>query len=214
MNETITEEELTKDKLFNKLMGIKASPLARVVAEKLDVDLTKVNGSGPGRRIVKDDVLMFAGMGALASHTPDAVDDKFHCGQPVIFEEDLSLTYPVDAPDPKNIGIVATIKWLRSKELRLCLKETTWMKHSNGTGMTQIKPLTSADICGAEGVFHLIDEVLDYGANVKQRRYQMDPRIFDWAQSLAPKFYERLVEQRQEWLAKTAAKKNMCWFKF
>lgn len=38
-------------------MRIKASPLAKKIAAELGVDLTKVNGSGPGGRIVQKDVV-------------------------------------------------------------------------------------------------------------------------------------------------------------
>lgn len=39
--------------------GVKASPLARRVAEDLDVDLQQVHGSGPNGRIVREDVERF-----------------------------------------------------------------------------------------------------------------------------------------------------------
>ncbi|MEI7642833.1 MAG: dihydrolipoamide acetyltransferase family protein [Chloroflexales bacterium] len=39
---------------------VKASPVARRLADELGVDLRQVTGSGPGGRIIKDDVEMFA----------------------------------------------------------------------------------------------------------------------------------------------------------
>src|SRR5262245_54203807 len=45
---------------------IKASPLARKVASKMNLDLNRIEGSGPGGRIIQEDVL------AAASKTHDA----------------------------------------------------------------------------------------------------------------------------------------------
>lgn len=43
-----------------KAVRVKASPLARKIASKLKVDLAKIEGSGPGGRIVQEDVLTAA----------------------------------------------------------------------------------------------------------------------------------------------------------
>ena len=40
---------------------IKISPLAKRLAKEKGVDITKINGTGPGGRIVKEDVLVFGG---------------------------------------------------------------------------------------------------------------------------------------------------------
>ncbi|MEM3755275.1 MAG: dihydrolipoamide acetyltransferase family protein, partial [Candidatus Bathyarchaeia archaeon] len=47
---TIAKEELEKER-------IKISPIAKKLAEKHGIDITKIVGSGPGGRIVKEDVL-------------------------------------------------------------------------------------------------------------------------------------------------------------
>lgn len=46
-----------KDRSFDKASPENVSPVARELAKKLDIDLSKVSGSGPGGRITKDDVL-------------------------------------------------------------------------------------------------------------------------------------------------------------
>lgn len=43
--------------------GLRASPVAKKLAEQYGVDLTKVIGSGPGGRIVREDILRVAGAG-------------------------------------------------------------------------------------------------------------------------------------------------------
>jgi pyruvate dehydrogenase E2 component (dihydrolipoamide acetyltransferase) len=43
-----------------KSARVKASPLARKTAAKLNVDLARIEGSGPGRRIIQEDVLTTA----------------------------------------------------------------------------------------------------------------------------------------------------------
>jgi len=55
----ITEpgEEITEDLETEKEFEIKISPRARKLAEKYGVDLTKVVGSGPGGRIVEEDII-------------------------------------------------------------------------------------------------------------------------------------------------------------
>jgi len=57
---------------------IKASPVARRLAEEMGVDLTRVSGSGPGGRIVKRDVEAAKASGASApaapSWTPDGAE--------------------------------------------------------------------------------------------------------------------------------------------
>ncbi|MEZ5124398.1 MAG: E3 binding domain-containing protein, partial [Solirubrobacterales bacterium] len=49
--------------------AVKASPTARRMAQELGVDLATVTGSGPGGRIVKEDVEAAAGRAAPASET-------------------------------------------------------------------------------------------------------------------------------------------------
>ena len=44
--------------------GLKASPLAKRIAKENNVSLAQINGSGPHGRIIKDDVLSFAGSGS------------------------------------------------------------------------------------------------------------------------------------------------------
>jgi len=51
---------------------VKASPLARKVASKMNLDLSRIEGSGPGGRIIQEDVLAAAGQKAVVS-TPSVV---------------------------------------------------------------------------------------------------------------------------------------------
>lgn len=53
---------------------VKASPAARRLAEELNVDLSQVNGSGPGGRITKDDVTNAAEAPSGGSTTEGSVD--------------------------------------------------------------------------------------------------------------------------------------------
>ncbi|HEV3310836.1 MAG TPA: dihydrolipoamide acetyltransferase family protein [Chloroflexota bacterium] len=48
----------------NGSLRVKASPLARRIAEQRHIDLSRINGSGPGGRIVREDVESFAESGA------------------------------------------------------------------------------------------------------------------------------------------------------
>ncbi len=49
---------------------IKSSPLARKVAGEMGLDLSQINGSGPGGRIIKNDVVNHAGAGTAVASTP------------------------------------------------------------------------------------------------------------------------------------------------
>ena len=49
---------------------VKASPLARKEAETRGIDLADINGSGPGGRITREDVVAFAGRPAVPSAAP------------------------------------------------------------------------------------------------------------------------------------------------
>ncbi|PYV89330.1 MAG: pyruvate dehydrogenase complex dihydrolipoamide acetyltransferase [Acidobacteria bacterium] len=51
---------------------VKASPLARKVASKMNLDLSRIEGSGPGGRIIQEDVLAAAGQKTVVS-TPSVV---------------------------------------------------------------------------------------------------------------------------------------------
>lgn len=64
--------------------GVKASPLARRMAEEKGIDLRQVEGSGPGGRVVKADV------------------ETFQVAQPAFFEDQI-VDYPIDSGEvPKD----------------------------------------------------------------------------------------------------------------
>ena len=53
---------------------VRASPLARRLAEEKGIDLTRVNGSGPGGRITRDDVLAFDSQATEAAPAAPAAE--------------------------------------------------------------------------------------------------------------------------------------------
>ena len=53
---------------------VRASPLARRLAEEKDIDLARVNGSGPGGRITRDDVLAFDSQATEAAPAAPAAE--------------------------------------------------------------------------------------------------------------------------------------------
>ena len=67
---------------------IRASPIARRLAREKGVDLSLVTGTGPGGRIVEQDVLGFAEAPTAAAATPAAADAS--PGAPLPQREDLS----------------------------------------------------------------------------------------------------------------------------
>jgi pyruvate dehydrogenase E2 component (dihydrolipoamide acetyltransferase) len=53
-------EEKVKETAVSKEKRIKISPIARKIAESKNIDIYKITGSGPGGRIVKEDVTAFS----------------------------------------------------------------------------------------------------------------------------------------------------------
>jgi pyruvate dehydrogenase E2 component (dihydrolipoamide acetyltransferase) len=52
--------------------GVRASPLARRLAEEMGVDLSSISGTGPEGRVVKEDVIAAAGTSRKERRRPDA----------------------------------------------------------------------------------------------------------------------------------------------
>lgn len=79
--------------------GVKASPLARRLAEEMGIDLRQVQGTGPGGRIVKSDIENFkAPVGAPAAATSEA-------GASAMVRAMPSAPMPVNRPIPTGEGI-------------------------------------------------------------------------------------------------------------
>lgn len=75
VSEKKEEKESKSDQnKIEKEDGIPASPLVRKIAREKDVDLSKVEGSGPGGRIVKDDVYKVANETETKKVQPDGTE--------------------------------------------------------------------------------------------------------------------------------------------
>lgn len=79
---------------------IKASPLARRIAQEKGIDLRQVKGSGPGGRIVREDVEGYSGPTAAAATpaTPVAQPAAAAAPAPAIAEEAAPSARPAAAP--------------------------------------------------------------------------------------------------------------------
>ena len=71
---------------------VKASPVARRMARSYGVELTDLEGSGPGGRIVKADVEAAAGDGKAAAPAPAAAEPDRGTGKGEVRVEELSRT--------------------------------------------------------------------------------------------------------------------------
>lgn len=65
--------------------GVRASPLARRIAEEKKIDLTQVRGSGPGGRITKKDIEGFKGTPEAAPEPEAAAAEKKETAAPPAF---------------------------------------------------------------------------------------------------------------------------------
>ena len=77
-------------------IGIRVSPVARRLAAERGIDLTIIEGTGPGGRILREDVIAAADSAALA---PEPEADDF--GEP---DEAAHPAEPVDEPDAEVAG--------------------------------------------------------------------------------------------------------------
>lgn len=90
---------------------VKASPLARKMAEDLGIDLSKVQGTGPGGRIIKENVEAFSqGRGALPKETAaDTTAGEFGQNEqtPAPGEAPVATKAPTPTPAPTPAPKVA-----------------------------------------------------------------------------------------------------------
>ena len=68
-------QETPKSDLIEEIHEVRASPVARRLADEKGMDLSKVKGTGPGQRITKDDILAYEASMAknLSASTPQSV---------------------------------------------------------------------------------------------------------------------------------------------
>ena len=85
--------------------GIRVSPVARRLADERGIDLTKIEGTGPGGRILREDVIAAADDAALAPESeadgfgePDGVEAA-HPAEPVAEPDAEVAEEPVAEPD-------------------------------------------------------------------------------------------------------------------
>ena len=84
---------------------VKASPLARRIARELGVDLHAVVGTGPGGRVVKDDVEAAARAGTAPRGAEAAPAPAEPAAQPAAPEPGAAQAAPPAAPQPQPISV-------------------------------------------------------------------------------------------------------------
>jgi len=88
--------------------GVRASPIARRIALEKGFDLRQISGSGPGGRIIKDDVLSFKQTeSAVQSVTPKELESAGQAETPKTKEPQIAhlLTYPSVAREDEIVPI-------------------------------------------------------------------------------------------------------------
>ena len=92
---TVVERVAPEPEPFPPVKGVKASPLARRLAEEYGVDITQIQGTGPGGRITRDDVKAYVKARrrvAPAPPTPERVEAPPPEALPRIPAERVPLT--------------------------------------------------------------------------------------------------------------------------
>ena len=83
----------------------RASPLARRLAEERGIDINQVAGTGPGGRVVKDDVLAFAAV--AEDQVPEAMAEE------TVYEEPVA---EVDEPEAEAVVVVEPVAEIEEPE--------------------------------------------------------------------------------------------------
>ena len=114
---------------------VRASPVARRIADENGVDLSQVNGTGPGGRITKDDVLAFGESGPSVVPAPveeapapvEAVPAPIEA-TPVVATPTPTPT-PAAAPAPVTSGNVVPISRMRQQISRVTVRSKQEKPH-------------------------------------------------------------------------------------
>ncbi|MDA1188084.1 MAG: dihydrolipoamide acetyltransferase family protein [Chloroflexi bacterium] len=129
--EVVSAERSTVD-ISSSDGDIKVSPVARKLADEMNIDLSQIKGTGPGGRITKDDVVT-AGEKGGAKRTEQA---------PV--KEKVSSKPAAEAPKPATLGELIPITKMRQQIARVTVKSKQEIPHyyvSTEVDMTQAMQL-------------------------------------------------------------------------
>lgn len=111
---------------------LKVSPVARKIAEEKGVDLAQVHGTGPGGRIVKEDVEGF---------TPSAAPAKQAEAAPAAASGGLSAPparkLPAEGPDVEYIDLTT----MRKRIAAVTVESKQWIPHFYVTTEIDVEPL-------------------------------------------------------------------------
>ena len=112
---------------------IKVSPIARKIAEERGVDLAQVHGSGPGGRIVKEDVEGFTPSSAPAPQAaPSAPAPAASAGLSVPSSRKLP-----EGPDVEYIDLTT----MRKRIVAVTVESKQWTPHFYVTSEIDVEPL-------------------------------------------------------------------------
>jgi pyruvate dehydrogenase E2 component (dihydrolipoamide acetyltransferase) len=106
-DEEKAEEKEAKPEQGRKLSEVPAAPSVRRLAREMDVDLTRVKGSGPGERITADDVKSYAAK-------PEEAKEEGKSLNPRIKMPDFSQWGPVSKEKAKTIRRLTAENVLKS----------------------------------------------------------------------------------------------------
>ncbi len=109
---------------------IKASPIARKIAEEKGVDLAQVHGSGPGGRIVKEDVEGFTPSAAPVPATTAAPAASAGLTAP-------TRKPPAEGPDVEYIDL----NNMRKRIAQVTVESKQWIPHFYVTSEIDVEPL-------------------------------------------------------------------------
>ena len=115
--------------------GTKASPLARKLAEEHGVDLAQIEGSGPGGRVIKRDVLAAAEGKAAGRTTPQTAPQT--ANRPAA----TSTTAPAPAPAAKLESKAINLSGMRKTIAKRLVESKTTVPHFQVSMLVNMDPL-------------------------------------------------------------------------
>lgn len=112
---------------------IKASPVARKIAEEKGVDLAQVHGTGPGGRIVKEDVEGFTPAAAAPAKEAEAAPAPVSGG----LSAPAARKPPAEGPDVEYIELTN----MRKRIAAVTVESKQWIPHFYVTTEIDVEPL-------------------------------------------------------------------------
>ena len=105
---------------------VRASPIARRLARERGIDLTRVTGTGPGGRIVEDDVLGYQEAPSAQAQAPQATDHRVDLSR---MRQTIARVTSDSKREAPHFYVTADVNMTKAMELRRDINDTASAEH-------------------------------------------------------------------------------------